>query len=302
MTIRDFALGALLAAALIVPSWAAENTAPPLFAGDKIVVQDRFSDEIAGSGPDLIFIPGLASSRETWKATAERLKAHYRLHLIQIAGFAGEPARANAGGDVLVPTAEAIDAYLVEQHLTPATVIGHSLGGTIALYLAEHHGDHLKKAMLVDALPFLPTLMLGPSATVATAKPMADGMRTHAMGTDSPNYDKQIRGMVTSDADVAMVEGWGKTSNGATVANAMADDMQLDLRPDLSKIATPVTLVFPDYAAAGAPPGATSAMYQSQYAAAAPHIAFVEVKNSLHFAMLDQPDQFAKAIDDFVAQ
>src|SRR5271169_3039835 len=113
---RDLCLGAALAACLILPSWA---DPPLLFTGDTLVTRERFSDEIVGTGPDLVFIPGLASSRDTWKATAERLKTHYRLHLIQLAGFAGEPSRGNAGADVLVPTAEALDAYLVEQHLTP---------------------------------------------------------------------------------------------------------------------------------------------------------------------------------------
>src|ERR1700749_5318245 len=128
MTFRNLSLGSLVALALIAPSWA--HAADPV-----TVIRDHFSDQIEGTGPDLIFIPGLASSRDTWKATAERLKAHYRVHLIQVAGFAGEPARGNAGGEVVVPTAEAIDAYLVEQKLTPAVVIGHSLGGTMTLYL-----------------------------------------------------------------------------------------------------------------------------------------------------------------------
>ncbi|HEX4296309.1 MAG TPA: alpha/beta fold hydrolase, partial [Rhizomicrobium sp.] len=131
MTLKNLSLGLLLAAALIAPS---------LAHADTIVTRERFSDEIVGAGPDLVFIPGLASSRATWKATADRLRGHYRLHLIQLAGFAGEAPRANAAGAVLVPTAEAIDAYLVEAHLTPATLIGHSLGGTTILYLAQHRG------------------------------------------------------------------------------------------------------------------------------------------------------------------
>jgi len=119
-------------------------------------VRNRFSDEIVGRGPDLDFIPGLASSRDAWKATAERLKNHCRVHLIQVAGFAGEPARANAQGPVLAPTAEAVDAHLVEQRLSPATVIGHSLGSTMILYLAERHPADLKKTLIVDAVPFSP--------------------------------------------------------------------------------------------------------------------------------------------------
>jgi len=121
--------------ALAAPAVAAQAADPnKLFADSKVVDRDRFSDEIVGKGPDPVFIPGLASSRSTWKASAERLRGRYRLHLIQIAGFAGEPSRANAAGDVLVPTAEAIEAYMVEQKLTPATAIGHSFGGTALLY------------------------------------------------------------------------------------------------------------------------------------------------------------------------
>src|SRR3954454_18267939 len=147
-------LAAAAAFALLAASATAQTATDPnrLFADSKIVVRDRFSDEIVGRGPDVVFIPGLASSRATWKATAERLRGKHRLHLIQIAGFSGEPARANATGDVLVPTAEAIDAYLVEQKLTPAILVGHSLGGTTILYLAQKRPEHLKKAMMVDAL------------------------------------------------------------------------------------------------------------------------------------------------------
>src|ERR1700753_1345350 len=68
-----------LAGALSVAGAAAAQ--PPsdpnrLFADSKLVVRDRFSDEIVGKGPDLVLIPGLASSRATWKATAERLPGH----------------------------------------------------------------------------------------------------------------------------------------------------------------------------------------------------------------------------------
>src|ERR1700742_3245896 len=159
----DLAIGAFLAAAVSIGAARAADDPNRLYSDSTLMTRDRFSDEIVGTGPDLVFIPGLASSRLTWKAIAERLKAHYRLHLIQLAGFAGEPVRANAAGEVLIPTAEAIDAYMVEQHLPPATIIGHSLGGTTALYLAVHHGDHLKKVLIVDALPCACVLVGGPT-------------------------------------------------------------------------------------------------------------------------------------------
>ena len=288
--LKDIVLGSLLALAVIAPGWA---------KAAELVERPRFSDMIEGSGPDLIFIPGLASSRDTWKATAERLKAHYRVHLIQIAGFAGEPSRANASGDVLVPTAEAIDAYLVEQHLTPATIIGHSMGGTMTLYLAAHHGDHLKKVLIVDALPFYGVLMGGPDATSASIKPMADGVRASASAPPNPAREAQtaqmIAAMVTAPADQQMVIGWGKASDRAVVMNAMADDMTLDLRPDFAKIATPVTLLYPDNGA----PARMDPFYQAAYASM-PNKTLIRIDNARHFIMLDQPAQFDAALDNFL--
>jgi pimeloyl-ACP methyl ester carboxylesterase len=248
-----------------------------------------------------VFIPGLASSRDTWKATAERLKAHYRLHLIQVAGFAGEPARANGQGPVVVPTAEAIDAYLVEQHLAPAIVIGHSLGGTITLYLAEHHPADLKKALIVDSLPFYSTLMFGPNATVAQVQPVADAIRSGKSKMTDAQRAQMMASMATAPADKAMIEGWSKASDPSTVPNALADDMTLDLRPGLAAITTPITLVYPDYAPLGAPKGTSDAMYHATYAAMKT-MTYAPVSNSLHFVMLDQPAQFNAALDAFLAQ
>ncbi len=276
--------------------------APRLFTDSRLVVKDRFSDEIVGAGPDLIFIPGLASSRETWKATAERLKGRYRLHLIQIAGFAGEPGRANASGAVLVPTAEAIDAYIVAEHLAPATVIGHSLGATSTLYLIERHPEHYKKVLLVDCLPFFGALMGGPAATPDTIRPIAEKIRD-AMATgpaQSAQAEQQMKSMVTAPADVAKVVGWSAASDRHAVAYAMADDMTLDLRPGLAAVQTPVTLFYPDNTSLGAPKGAMDGVYGAAFAPL-PHKTLLRFDDSRHFIMFDQPDKFAAALDAFLA-
>ena len=178
LAVRTFA-GALAALTLgpAAPGAAQSAQPPRLFADSRLITGDRISVEVVGSGPDVILIPGLASSRETWRATAERLKGRYRLHMVQVDGFAGEPARANSTGPVLIPTAEAIDRYIKDQGLAPAVAVGHSLGGTIILWLAEHHPRDLRKAMVVDALPFVAAVMLGPDATPDSVQPIAEAIR-----------------------------------------------------------------------------------------------------------------------------
>ncbi|MDB5475894.1 MAG: alpha/beta hydrolase fold protein [Phenylobacterium sp.] len=301
-TLRRASLAALALASLAA---AQAQAADPnrLFPDSKIVVRDRFSDEIVGKGRDLVFIPGLASSRATWKATAERLRGKYRLHLIQIAGFAGEPTRANATGDVLVPTAEAIDAYLVEQKLSPATAVGHSLGGTTLLYLAQKHPDHLKKVLIVDALPFLGA-MQNPAATVDSVRPMAAKMRDGMLANTGPvtaaSLEPQMKAMSKDPASRRLITEWGVVSDRAVVARAMYDDLMLDLRPGLAAIKTPIVLLYPDNVPLGLPAGMMEKVYPMVYAPAVTVTPKV-VANSQHFIMLDQPQAFAEALDAFLA-
>ena len=296
-------LAAFAAVMLLATPAAAQADPNRLFADSRIVVRDRFSDEVVGKGPDVVFIPGLASSRATWKATAERLRGQYRLHLIQVAGFAGEPARGNATGEVLIPTAEAIDAYLVEQKLSPAVVVGHSLGGTMVLYLAQKHPEHLKKALVVDALPFYALAMMGPMATVEQVTPIAARIRDAKWDGDSAAYGKsmepQIARMVSAPADRAMVVNWSVLSDHGVVVRALYDDLILDLRPGLAGSTTPIVLLYPDTAPAGAPEGVMDKMYPPTFAPAAT-IKTQRIDKSLHFIMLDQPEAFAAALDGFL--
>jgi pimeloyl-ACP methyl ester carboxylesterase len=296
---RSLLIAAALAA-LTASAAVAAPQPPRLFDNSRIVSLDRISVEVVGQGPDLIFIPGLASSRETWKATAERLQSHYRLHLVQVAGFAGEPSRANAAGPMLALTAQAIDDYIVANHLGPATVIGHSMGGTMVLWLAENHPDHLRKALIVDSAPWLAQVFLSPNVTADQAKAVAEQIRN---GPPLPEAQESqmINRMVGGEADRAMVLGWERVSDPKVVANAMADDFELDLRPGLAAIKTPITLLYPDNAPAGAPAGASDPIYSAMFAAA-PTIKLKRVDNSLHFIMLDQPAVFAADLDGFLAE
>jgi pimeloyl-ACP methyl ester carboxylesterase len=293
-----------LAAMLVIAVPAAAQTADPnrLFADSKVVVRDRFSDEIVGKGADVVFIPGLASSRATWKATAERLRGKYRLHLIQVAGFAGEPARANATGDVLIPTAEAIDAYLTEQKLAPATVVGHSLGGTTLLYLAETHPEHLKKVLIIDALPFFGG-MRDPKATVDSVRPdaakMRDAMSASTVPVTAASLEPQMRAMSKDPATQHLIAEWGAVSDRSVVARAMYDDLTLDLRPGLAAIKTPIVLLHPDNTPLGAPAGMMEKVYAALYAPA-PTVKTQVVAGSQHFVMLDQPQAFDAALDAFL--
>jgi len=276
-----------------------------LFSDSKLITRERISVEVVGKGPDLILTPGLMSSRRTWKHTAERLRGRYRLHLVQVAGFAGEADRANGSGRILAPTAEDIDGYIVDSHLAPVVYIGHSMGGTMGLYLAVHHPEHLKKILLVDSLPFYSVVMAGPAATVEQVKPMADRMEAMLSAPGAGQSDAQgqqmAAGMSMSPEGQAEIVAASKASDRAVGGRAMADDMLLDLRPNLAAIKTPITLIYPFDPKVGVPLAQWDGLYNGQFAPL-PTKTLVRVDDSHHFVMFDQPAKFDAALDAFLGQ
>lgn len=301
-------LGAVLALALSLfglaqPAQAGDPNR--LFQDSRLVVYDRISVEVIGRGPDIVLVPGLASSRTVWRETAERLKDRYRLHIVQVAGFTGAAARGNAQGPVLVPTAEAIDLYVRQARLAPVIYVGHSLGGTMGLWLAQNHPEHFSRMMLVDTWPaFARTLTQGAPVSPQKAQSLADDLRakTLARPTDTGEAQQQARYrfMTRSAPRQAEILAWSHASARAVVAQALHDDILLDLSPGLAQVKTPITLVYPDNTPIGMPKGMADRIFQAMYAAA-PAKRLVRIDDALHFVMWDQPAAFAAALDEFLA-
>jgi pimeloyl-ACP methyl ester carboxylesterase len=109
-----------IAAAVIL---LAATPATAKFASDRITVTTE------GKGPDVILVPGLTSSPAAFKYVAADVPG-YRYHFVQVKGFAGVPAEANATGDVAKPVAEEIARYISSEHLKAPAIVGHSMGGT----------------------------------------------------------------------------------------------------------------------------------------------------------------------------
>jgi pimeloyl-ACP methyl ester carboxylesterase len=287
MSLKTFALACLIVAA----PFAAEAASPnQLFPGSQIVAHDRFSVETIGHGPDVILIPGLASSRATFRRTATALKDQYTLHLVQVDGFAGEPVGPNASRPFFDPLVESLSAYL-QSFGHPVPVIGHSLGGTLGLAIAERHPGLMSRLMLVDTLPFYTVVMAGPSATVEAVRPIVAQMQAKAAQAMPEAAARAMASqMITAPADVDRLVGWMQASDPQVVVNAMTEDMLADLRPSLTTVNVPVTVLYET---------PLKSLMESGYAPLR-GVKLVEVPNAKHFIMDDQPQRFDAEVRTFL--
>ena len=291
----------MFAAALMLGTAATPALAQtaPAQAAQATTQMDHISVQASGNGDPVILIPGLSSPRAVWDGIAPDLAKNHRIYVVQVNGFAGGDPKANLQPGILDGIVADLDQYIAAQKLNRPAIVGHSMGGLAALMLAKAHPDRVGKLMIVDSLPFIGSIFV-PGATVETLEPMAAQMRDRmkAAETDEAAAKQIAATMAVTPEAQKKVARWVMASDPRISAQAMYEDMTTDLRPDMAKIATPITLVYPTSAAM--PAARADPFYRAQYADA-PNVTYVPVADSGHFVMLDQPQAFQGAIDAFLA-
>jgi len=91
--------------------------------------------ERRGQGPPLVLLHGFGASRFTWRLWVDDLARTHTVHLVDLFGFGAAPPP-HDGRYGPVEQAEALVRWLREQDVRGAVVVGHSLGGGVALLVA----------------------------------------------------------------------------------------------------------------------------------------------------------------------
>jgi pimeloyl-ACP methyl ester carboxylesterase len=262
---------------------------------------EAFSVRVVGSGPPVLFIPGLNSSGVVWDGVVERYRQRYTCHVLTLAGFAGQ---APIGPPFLPTVRDAILQYVVAQRLDRPAIVGHSLGGFLAFWLGATAPDRVGRIVAVDGVPFLPALS-NPSASAETLKPQAEAMRDALLKASPEERARQstlsIASMITSPEHVGIAERWARDSDPATTAQAMIEMMTTDLREEVARIKTPVLLIAAGAAFASSKEALdqVAKVYEGQVAKIPDHRTLV-AERAKHFIMLDDPEFLIRALDEFL--
>jgi pimeloyl-ACP methyl ester carboxylesterase len=255
--------------------------------------------DVVGSGRPVLMIPGLNSPSAVWADTCAALQP-IECHLVQLPGFAGVPAAATVRADFLQDMRDRLLAYIDANKLGPVAVVGHSLGGELALMMAMKSPASVDRLVIVDSLPFLGALR-DPAATPASMEAMAAGMRTRMLAATPAQTASGVRqfarGMARNPADVERLVDWGVASDRATTAQAWYELWTTDLRPGLAAIRCPVLVLgsWAAYAPMGATLESTRAIFEKQYATL-PDVKIHMSANGFHFLMWDDRDWLAAEV------
>lgn len=249
-------------------------------------LQMHYEDQ--GSGPPIVLVHGLGSSTALWKEVDGDLARDFRVIAYDLrgAGRTGAPPGPytfeQLVGDLL-GLIEALD-------LGPVSLVGHSLGGTVALAHAAEHPEHVAAAVGLGALAELPQQSregMRARAETVESEGMGAVAETVAQNGTAPSFHRRPE-QLASFVDLLAASDPGGYAALCRVAAG------IDITNVLQRISVPVLLLGGDRDAV-VPPAARDAM-----AARIPIARSIEVEDCGHIVPLEQPQVLREHVRSFL--
>ncbi|WP_421692700.1 alpha/beta fold hydrolase [Aestuariivirga sp.] len=103
-----------------------------------------------GEGPDLVLIHGFGSDRLSWIGNTPALMQVARVHALDLPGH-GDSLDVDCGDASPAALAVQVSRVLAENSIARAHLVGHSLGGGIAMLMAAKHPERVASLTLIAA-------------------------------------------------------------------------------------------------------------------------------------------------------
>ncbi|HEX7051491.1 MAG TPA: alpha/beta fold hydrolase [Longimicrobiales bacterium] len=226
-----------------------------------------------GAGPPAVLLHGLAGSHRWWRTTIPALARTHRVHVPELIGFARNPA-AGPLPDI-ARTAELIVEWLDALGIERPHLVGHSMGGQIAIHLAARQPDRVARLVLVDA------------AGIPRQRPLAELVRLLAELIPPPAWGRPSF-LPTIARDALRM---GPLALAAAARRLLADDV----RPLLPTIRSPTLLIW------GRLDPLTPLDHAWTLADGIPDARLCIIPDAAHNPMVDRPEAFNEILTSFLA-
>lgn len=203
-----------------------------------IMVVDRqvVHYEVFGHGRPVLFLHGWLGSWRYWFPTMERMAEHFRTYSFDFWGF-GESRRQQTQESIQNYSDQVI-RFLDELGIDKVLLVGHSMGGMVALKTAINHPKRITRVAAVgapivgDSLSWL--LKLTDRPLLADAFARLPWLRRYMF--------RRFLGE-TNDPAVHEVLDDSVKSSSTTLRRAVGSMMRTDLRPELQRLIVPTLIV-----------------------------------------------------------
>lgn len=249
-------------------------------------------EKIGNGNKNIILLPGFGSSGDVWNKTIDALGKDYTFFKLTFPGFAGVPAEEDPNYNAWT---KAVIGLIKKSKIENPTLIGHSMGGLMALTIAAEEPKLVQKIVVVDAVPCLMAL----SNPAFKADPNTDCSamvaQINAMSADQfKNMQTQaVKTLVRDTVHQNLVLDWTLKSDRNTFGKMYCNFSQIDLRDSLTTITAPALILMNSgFKTIG------SSIDEQYRGLTNKSIRYAD--NSLHFIMYDAEDWYLEQLKSFL--
>lgn len=134
--------------------------------------------EAGASGPLVVLVHSGGSNARQWRRLMDDLKDHYRVRAVNLFGYGATPPWPADTTQSIADQARLVESAIPAE-VDKVCVVGHSLGGLIAMKLAARLGGRAAKLVLLETNPFNLLRQAGRQEAFAEAAALRDCVKTY---------------------------------------------------------------------------------------------------------------------------
>lgn len=106
----------------------------------------------SGSGPAMIILHGLFGSSDNWLTISRRLDSEFKIFLPDLRNHGQSP---HVESHTYEDMAEDLELFFKNNNINRATILGHSMGGKLAMMFSAMHPEKTERLIVADIAPKL---------------------------------------------------------------------------------------------------------------------------------------------------
>lgn len=110
----------------------------------------KLNFHVVGQGPPLLILHGLLGSLDNWMPHAQILAPQFQVFLLDLRNHGRSPHAAEFSYDLM---AADLAGFIHEHNLDTVNLLGHSMGGKVAMRFAQLHPEQVRQLIVADMSP-----------------------------------------------------------------------------------------------------------------------------------------------------
>jgi len=254
-------------------------------------LQMRLHYELQGEGHPLLFLHGFLGSSDNWRAMRKSFAATYKVFSLDLRNHGSSPHSSSMNYCVM---ADDLREFLLEHGLSKFSLLGHSMGGKVAMQFASESPEAIEKLVIVD---------IGPKAYPPTHRLLLQTMQNLEL-SGLKTYSQAEAALRVTIADSALskfvVKNLTRDPNGAFQWRIGLEELAANYDELIKAPAIPNRFDKPTCFIRGA----LSRFIEDQDFAVIreyfPLAEFHTVANAGHWVHIDAPGEFHRIVDEYL--